>query len=123
MSVPYLRPLGFGSGTGHLTVQEQGAGADLQTSLVASPVCNPAGHDGVSATYRVRSVSRNVSFLVQQTYRFDVFDPSTKCEPSLTAQCVRFWPTVTWGLEGAEKRGGWPREPGDRSRRRTTLRV
>jgi hypothetical protein len=99
ISVPYIRPKGFGSGTGHLTVTPNASDPDLRSTLVRVD-CNDDGHPRVSATYRVSSLSTNLTFLVQQSYRFDSFNVKERCEATETANCVRFWPTVTWALPG-----------------------
>ena len=100
ISVPYIRPVGFGSGTGHLTVTPDTSDPDLRSTLLRVD-CNANGHPGVSATYSVSSLSTNLTFLVQQSYRFDPFNVKERCEATETTNCVRFWPTVTWALPGA----------------------
>jgi alpha-tubulin suppressor-like RCC1 family protein len=109
ISVPYIKTVGFGldgSGhptTGHLTVTPNTVDADLQTSLLSVNACfaDPGtnAHPGVSATYKVLSLSTGLTFLVQQSYRFDPFEKDERCEATETAPCVRFWPTVTWALK------------------------
>jgi len=102
ISVPYLRPIGFGSGIAHLSVAPQPGDGDLSSTLVGEPVCNPNGHDGVAATYQLTSRPSGLTFVVQQSYRFDAYDSATRCEASESVKCVRFWPTVTWGLAGSQ---------------------
>ena len=97
ISVPYIKPVGFGSGNGHLSVTPE-AHNNLQSSLL-SVHCSADGNFGVEATYLVTSSSPNHLFLVHQAYRFDPFDKDERCEATETAPCVRFWPTVTWALK------------------------
>ena len=97
ISVPYIRPVGFGSGNGHLTVTPD-AHSNLQSNLL-SVHCSADGNFGVEATYLVTSSSPNHLFLVHQAYRFDPLDKDERCEATETAPCVRFWPTITWALK------------------------
>lgn len=107
LAVPYLRVKGVkveqNQELGHLT-EKPGGGSDLRSTLVGEPTCT---HDPsrltVSATYRVASATARVSFLVEQVYRFDAYAAGTHCEPTKTAKCVRFWPSVTWAIEGAQR--------------------
>lgn len=103
ISVPYILPYNFGVSVkpiGHLTVTPKGAGEDLQSTLVRVE-CSPGGRPGVSATYRVTSEQAKLSFLVNQSYRFDPYDPNERCEATETLNCVRYWPTVIWALDSA----------------------
>ncbi|WP_328296192.1 hypothetical protein OG218_26450 [Kineococcus sp. NBC_00420] len=55
---------------------------------------------GVSATYRVivnEHTPQELTVLIGQSYRFDPH-LDTECEPTVTAQCIRFWPTVSWAI-------------------------
>ncbi|BCY13454.1 hypothetical protein [Actinoplanes sp. L3-i22] len=98
MSVPYLI---LGGTVGHLSATPIASDPDLTSVLVGDATCSA---EAVTATYRVSSQSLRRSFLVRQVYRFDDYRADERCESSLTAQCVRFWPSVYWALEGAEAR-------------------
>jgi hypothetical protein len=103
LSVPYVRGFGSNHGYSHLTPKQSPDAADDLKSTLLHTDCDPGGHPGVSATYRLVSAATGVSYLVQQSYRFDPFNSDTRCEASESARCVRFWPTVTWGLESSSK--------------------
>lgn len=81
---------------GHLTVLPRTTDPDLTSTLLGEPECNPAGHAGILARYKVTSAKLHLDFVVEQDYRFDTFNPDTRCEAGKTAQCVRFWPSTYW---------------------------
>ena len=49
----------------------------------------------MEASYAVIVASEHVTFPVHHENRFDTTLDS-KCEATETAQCRRFWPTVSW---------------------------
>jgi hypothetical protein len=109
ISVPYIRPVGFGldnggqRSSGHLSTSPDTQDPDLRSTLTgySCDAADDAHHSGVSARYRVTSQSTGLTFIVQQSYRFGPFKRSERCEATESINCVRFWPTVTWALIGA----------------------
>ena len=115
MSVPYVRvKVGDAVPVVALLTRTPAAGGTMPAELIGQVACAPEdrgeGATGVSATYRLTVPlpgDKTVPILVQQSFRFDT-QLDSKCEPTMTARCRRFWPTTTWAIPGS-----WNTQPGD----------
>jgi hypothetical protein len=102
ISVAYVRITNVTSGktyVGYLTPSPDSPSSDVTSRLAVPAHCaTDGGEPLVEATYAVTVASEHVTFLVHQEYRFDT-SLDSHCEATETAQCRRFWPTVSWALD------------------------